>query len=366
VDPSDLSAGDSSALEAFDVVIVGGGPAGLSAAVAVGRLNRRAVCFETGTPRTAHAPRYFNYLGFPDGIPGTEMLRLGRQQAGRWGARVRDLQVLAVERFAPEMLRRDGGAGPEEPVPPPRRCEASRFLVRTSAGAVRAGGLIFATGIEDRQPRCGNLYGERGIHYCVICDGYETRGSRVAVVGSDRRAFEMLQALRDFTTDLHLLLDCDADGLGEVERATLEAWGVEVLPGCLLEHRCSEEGVTFRLEDGSEAFYPHVFVALGAVPNTRLAAELGCELDADGYVVTDDRQATTVPFVYAAGDCDGGHKQVTQAMAEGELAAIELAKALRADGVPPLRARELPEATLSSLRPRCGNRAEGSGNRGRR
>jgi thioredoxin reductase len=81
-------------------------------------------------------------------------------------------------------------------------------------------------------------------------------------------------------------------------------------------------------------------VALGAVPNTRLAGELGCELDGDGYIVTDERQATTVPFVYAAGDCDGGHKQVTQAMAEGELAAIELAKRLRATGVPPPARRE--------------------------
>jgi thioredoxin reductase (NADPH) len=307
VDAPGLSRPAADAL--FEIAVVGGGPAGLSAAVAGGRLNRRTVCFETGTPRTAHAPRYYNYLGFRDGISGEELLRLGREQARRWGGEIRDLEVTRVER-----LRGEGGA---------------RFALHTRSGAVRAAGVIFATGIFDQQPRCGNLYGEQGIHYCVICDGYETRGERVAVLGHGAAAPGMLRALRDFTFDLHLLLDGHPAELSPAELDELAGWGVRVHPERLERYRCSREGVFFATAEGKEIFFPHVFIALGSRPNTSMAEELGCRLDEQGFIVTDDVQATNVPFVYAAGDCDGGHKQVTQAMAEGEKAALELARALR-------------------------------------
>ena len=293
----------------FEIAVVGGGPAGLSAAVAGGRLNRRTVCFETGTPRTAHAPRYFNYLGFPRGISGRELLSLGREQARSWATELRDLEVASIERLG-------AGSGP-------------RFVLRTGDGATPACGVILATGIEDRQPRCGRLYGERGIHYCVICDGYETRGQRVAVIGHEARAFAMVRALKDFTADLHLLLDGNAQDAGPDAVRWLAHNGVRVQPAALRAYRCDEAGIHFRTDGGQEEAYPHVFVALGVQPNTRLAGELGCDLDREGFVVTDETQATSVPYVYAAGDCDGGHKQVTQAMAEGELAALELAKLLR-------------------------------------
>jgi thioredoxin reductase (NADPH) len=97
--------------------------------------------------------------------------------------------------------------------------------------------------------------------------------------------------------------------------------------------------VRFRLRADGELCFPHVFVALGATANSRLAAQLGCRIDDQGFIVTDASQATSVPFVYAAGDCDGGHKQVTQAMAEGEVAALELARALRRAGDEPRRSR---------------------------
>ena len=167
---------------------MGGGPAGLAAALATGRMNRRAVCLEAGTPRTAHAPCYRNYLGFPEGVSGEELLRLGRAQAERWDAVLVSAAVTAVE---------------VDPGGPPG------FVLDTTGGRFRARGVVFATGVKDRQLRCGNLYGEtgRGVHYCVVCDGREVRGERVAVVGAGEHAVETIEALRDFTSDLHLLLD---------------------------------------------------------------------------------------------------------------------------------------------------------------
>jgi thioredoxin reductase (NADPH) len=307
---------------AFDVAVVGGGPAGLAAALAVGRMNRRAVVFEAGVPRTVHAPRYHNYLGFPEGISGQRLLALGHEQAERWGAEFREAAVTGA--------RRTGGRGRE------------RFrLTLADESTVGAAGIVLATGVKDRQPSCGPLYEGtgRGVHYCAICDGREAAGERTAVVGRDANAVAMVGALRDFTADLHLLLDDEEDALDGHSRACLEEWGVEVLPGLLQEAEFEDGTVRFRTPGGPSLEFPHVFLALGVVARTRVAESLGCGLDHDGYVRTDDTGVTSEPFVFAAGDCRGGLKQVTQAMAEGERAAIEVCKALREeDG--PARARQ--------------------------
>lgn len=299
---------------------MGGGPAGLAAAIATGRMNRRAICLEAGTPRTAHAPCYHNYLGFPRGISGEALLRLGREQAENWGAVMVNAAVTAVE------IASEGPPG---------------FVLLTTEGRYRAGGVVFATGVKDRQLGCGNLYGEteHGVHYCVVCDGLEVRGQRVAVVGSGERAIDTIESLRDFTTDLHLLLDGEPELRGSHAKQ-LQAWGVRVYPAALEEYSCGPEGVRFASADDPAPF-PHVFIATGVIPRTDVAEALGCRLDRDRYIATDERQATSVPFVYAAGDCDGGRKQVTQAMAEGETAGIELARRLREAGLS-ARKREPP------------------------
>jgi thioredoxin reductase (NADPH) len=275
-------------------------------------MNRRAVCLEAGTPRTAHATCYHNYLGFPRGISGEELLRLGREHAERWGAVMVSAAVTAVE------IDAEGAPG---------------FVLVTTEGRFLAKGVVFATGVKDRQLRCGNLYGEteRGVHYCVVCDGLEVRGQRVAVVGSGEHAAETIGALRDFTSDLHLLLDGEPAPGGSLARR-LNEWGVRVYPAALEEYGCGPDGVRFASAD-EPAPFPHVFIATGVIPRTDVAEALGCRLDREGYIATDERQATSMPFVYAAGDCDGGRKQVTQAMAEGETAGIELARRLREAGV---------------------------------
>ena len=296
------------------MAVVGGGPAGLAAAVAVGRMNRRAIVFEAGTPRTAHAPCYHNVLGLPEGISGERLLALGHQQAERWGAAFRESAVA------------DGHVTNGR----------SRFrLTLADETTVSAAGIVLATGVKDRQPTCGPLYGEtdRGIHYCVICDGREATGEPTAVVGRSPHAVGMIEALRDFTSDLHLLLDAEDVALDGDSIACLGSWGVRVIPGLLEAADFSDGVVHFRTSRGQTLEFAHVFLALGVVPRTRVAENLGCRLDAEGYVWTDEAGATSVPFVFAAGDCLGGLKQVTQAMAEGERAAIGLSKALReADG----------------------------------
>jgi thioredoxin reductase (NADPH) len=312
---------EAESLSRVEIAVVGGGPAGLAAAVAGARLNRRTACFEAGVPRTSHAPRYFNLLPFPQGLSGRELLEIGRASAARWGADVRDSAVTAIRPGPPEA--------------------PDRFLLETAHGTVGAAGIVFATGISDRQPGCGSLYDLPGVHYCPVCDGFEVRGQRTAVVGRDSGAFAAIEALRDFTGDLTLLLDGGPADFDAEERAALAAWGVPVREGRLARCAAAEGGLRITEVGGAEDVWPHVFVALGCVPNTALAAKLGCAVDARGFLQTDGRQATTVSHVYAAGDCDGGPKQVTQAMSEGELAALGLAKLLR-ETVGPARGSPAP------------------------
>ena len=211
-----------------------------------------------------------------------------------------------------------------------------RFRLELSEGrAVEASGVVLATGVKDRQPSCGSLYDEtwRGVHYCVICDGRETAGQRTAVVGRDLHAVGTVEALRDFTDDLHLFLDDEDDALDASATASLAEWGVEVIPGLL--ESAEHEGGEIRLRVAGRDPLPveHLFLALGVVARTRVAESLGCRLDREGYVWTKESGGTSIPFVFAAGDCTGGLKQVTQAMAEGERAAMALCEALReADG----------------------------------
>ena len=301
----------------YDVAVVGGGPAGLAAALAVGRMNRRAIVFEAGVPRASHAPCYHNVLGFPEGIPGERLMALGREHAGRWGATFREAAVAEIRRTS-------------------RRGRERFEVVLADESRASASGIVLATGVKDRQPGCGPLYDEtpRGVHYCAICDGRETVGERTAVVGRDSHAVGMVDALRDFTTDLHLLLDAEADALDVDSARALDAWGVEVVPGLLETADCEPGAIRLRIPDHGTLEFAHLFLALGVVPRTRVAEGLGCRLDEDGYVRTDETGATTIPFVFAAGDCTGGLKQVTQAMAEGERAAIGLAKALREEDGP--------------------------------
>src|SRR5512134_3841550 len=216
--PAGVYAGD---MAGFDVAVVGGGPAGLAAALAVGRMNRRAIVFEAGVPRASHAPCYHNVLGFPDGIPGERLMALGREHAGRWGAKFREAAVAEIRRTS-------------------RRGRERFEVVLADGSRASASGIVLATGVKDRQPGCGPLYDEtpRGVHYCAICDGRETVGERTAVVGRDSHAVGMVDALRDFTTDLHLLLDAEADVLDVDSARALDAWGVEVVPGLLETADC--------------------------------------------------------------------------------------------------------------------------------
>lgn len=293
----------------FDAVIVGGGPAGLAAAVNLGRALRPVLVFDRPQPGRSDFPQVnHNYLGFPDGVSARELCERGTAQADRYGVQFSGSEAVAVRR-AP------GG-----------------FEVKGSGGETcRARALVLATGVRDNWTRFPGYEAFVGhsLHWCIVCDGYEMQGTRVVVAGNDdEAALAALQMLR-FTPEVTLVTNDGALGLTPEMADRLARRGVPVLAGRIASARARDGAPrmleTLRLEDGREVAAEHLFSHQGSVPETALARSLGVALNEAGYVRADTEGRTSEPFVYAAGDCTRlfAH-QIATAAHEGATAAQTL------------------------------------------
>ena len=294
----------------LDALIVGGGPAGLSAAVYLGRACRSTLVFDCPRPgRSDWAQTNHNYLGFPDGVTVDELTDRGRRQAERFGARFSTARVTD--------LSRDG----------------DHFVARAAGGTYRGRAVVLATGVADCWPEFPGYeeYIGRSMHWCIVCDGFEMQGKRVLVVGNDDHAAEMSVQLLRFTRDVTLLTNDDEIALSDDSLELLGRHGVEVVADRLVGARPKAPGefAAVLLASGGEVETDHVFGAQGAEPNSGLAAELGVTLTGNGYIKVDSEAKTNQPGVYAAGDVTRlfSH-QIATAVHEGATAAGSLNYAL--------------------------------------
>jgi thioredoxin reductase len=299
-------------MDPYDVVIVGGGPAGLSAALVLGRCVRRVLVCDSGRYRNARSHALHCYLGH-DGIAPADLLATSRQQLTRY-----DTVSLIGEPVVE--LRREG----------------ERFAVRLGGGDhVHARRLLVASGVVDEVPKLAGidaLYG-RSIHVCPYCDGWEHREAPVAVYGRGGKGAGLALMLRQWTSDLVLCTDGDGD-LSPADLQRLGKRGVRVM-----EHPIAGlEGADGRLraicfKDGSALVRQALFFNTDQHQRSTLLEELGCHYDEKGGVVCDDNGLTTVAGVYVAGDASRDVQLVIIAAAEGARAAITINKdLLTADG----------------------------------
>jgi thioredoxin reductase (NADPH) len=292
-----------------DAAIVGGGPAGLAAAVNLARALRSVLVFDRPQPGRSDYPQVnHNYLGFPEGVPALELCARGTAQAKRYGARFCGSEVAAIRRSP-------GG-----------------FTLEGSEGETcRARGVILATGVRDHWTNFPGFeaFVGRSLHWCIVCDGYEMRGKRVVVAGNDDEAAVTALQLRRFTPHVVLVTNDGATGLTTEASDRLARRELPVVIGRIAagRARAGEPGMLacLELEDGRELPTEHLFSHQGATPQTALARSLGIELSGGGYVKVDTEQRTSVPLVYAAGDCTRlfAH-QVATAAHEGATAAQTL------------------------------------------
>ena len=297
-------------MDQTDVLVIGAGPAGLTAATYLARFRRRVLVADGGGSRARWIPLSHNMPGFPDGITGDAILARMGDQAVEYGA--------VIE---PGRVERLTWAG-------------EGFAAELNGRVVEARAVLLATGVTDNHP---NLPGveraiERGlVRICPICDAYEATDKAVAVLGRDDMGAREAAFLRTYSDRVTLIHAGDARAL--TAQAEMDRLGVEVIHAGIEAVTLENDRVTALTWAGGERAFDLVYSALGAPPNTDLARGLGAVRDEDGCLTVDDHQRTRAPGLYAAGDVVRGLNQIAVATAEAAIAATDIHNRLReADG----------------------------------
>lgn len=303
----DLARAPSSLL---DCLVVGGGPAGLTAAIYLARFRRNFRLVHNGDSRVALIPTSHNLAGFPDGIGGPALIERMKNHALKYGASLILGTVSGLERHAEGFFVADLGIG--------------RLAART---------ILLATGVVDREPDLPDLAGairRRLVRHCAICDGYEAIGHKIGVLGHGPGGLHEALFLKTYSSDITLLSLGAPLFLTEVERGEATAAGI----------KCVEEPVgsvavedghirALTLRSGACHTYDTLYSALGSDPRSDLAREAGAKLDRSGCVVTDEHQRTSVDGLFAAGDVVCGLDQIGVAIGEAAIAATAIHNRLR-------------------------------------
>ena len=289
----------------LDCLIIGGGPAGLTAAIYLARFRLDIRVIDAGDSRASWIPCSHNHAGYPDGINGKELLRLMREQAQKYGAKIETGRVTRLE-----------------------RCQDGLFSAEWGSGPQRSRSVLLATGLTNRRPPMDpELHDDamaRGlIRYCPICDGYEVTDKRVGVIGSGTNGVGEAIFLRSYTCDVTLIApDCALD-LTPADHERLKAAGVATIDGPAEAVGVTENCITVDTAAGLMTF-DNVYPALGSDTHTQLGEMVGTKLAEDGCFLCDTMMRTSVEGLYAAGDVVHGLDQISHAMGEGGQAATTI------------------------------------------
>ncbi|WP_425231159.1 NAD(P)/FAD-dependent oxidoreductase [Sphingomonas sp.] len=289
----------------IDCLVVGGGPAGVTAAIYLARFHLTVRVVDAGQSRVTWIPRTRNHAGYPGGIAGTELLERMREQAREFGIEVEHGLVEQLEQV-------EGG-----------------FSARLATGdTITGASVLLATGVVNNgppiSPELHDLAMARGlIRYCPICDGYEITDKHIGVIGNRTHGFKEAVFLRTYTREVTLIAPDQDLELSDTEHATLAELGIEAVGGPCASLRIEGEQIVAPTPKGDLRF-DSIYPALGSVIRSELAMSLGAKGSSDGCLVVDDHQRTSVPGLYAAGDVVKGLDQISHAMGEGGVAATTL------------------------------------------
>ena len=293
----------------LDCVVVGAGPAGLTAAIYLARFRRRFLVVDSGASRAAWIPRSRNHPGHPCGVRGATLLRRMRRQAETYGARITPGHVDAL-------VPAEGG-----------------FRLTADGRPLAARKVILATGVVDNEPAIPGVEAgvARGlVRVCPICDGYEVIDKAVGVIGDDAHSAAEALFLTTYTHDVTLIHTGPGEDLPQDMRRRLAEAGVEVVE-TPIESVTLDSGRLSALCFAPDAprRFDAVYSALGVTARTRLAIDAGARLDEAGRLYVDAHQQTSTPGLYAAGDVVRGLNQISTAEGEGAIAATDVHNALR-------------------------------------
>lgn len=292
--------------ELLDCLVIGGGAAGLTAAVYLGRYKRRALILDEGDSRLAWIPRTRNVLGFPDGIEGPELWRRMREHAVKYGVPTEQVRV--------EALRRE---------------DDGTFTAEAGGRTWRARFAILATGARDVAPDLEGLEDAvraGQVRYCPICDGFETQGKRVAVLGRSGHGLRESLFISGFGNEVTWLAMASHEEVDPHDLARLRQANVRIAESFPRRIECGVDncGVRVELANGQVLEFDTLYPALGLVHGCDLATTLGARSRPDGQLEVDDHLQTSVPGLYAAGDVAVDLNQISVAAGHAAIAATAI------------------------------------------
>ncbi len=288
----------------WDCAVIGGGPAGLTAAIYLARYHLSVTVFDDNTSRAAMIPISHNHAGFPDGISGPELLARMRIQAQRYGASIQGRKITAVQK------------------------DNDLFTLQNDGGQSFARTVLMATGVLNRRPSMPPAAHDEAVlrgllRYCPVCDGFEISDKPVGILGTGTKGFSEAKFLRSYTRDVTLLVPDGEHQLAAAERRNLEAFDVKIEDGPMISIALGADTITVATAARSFAF-ASLYPALGSDIRSDLAKCLGARVSDEGCIDVDSHQRTSVTGLYAAGDVVIGLDQISHAMGQAGVAATSI------------------------------------------
>lgn len=291
--------------EKYDVIIIGGGPAGLSSAIYTARSDLETLVLDKPGNMLEKVESIENYLGFPDGILGKDILKRGKEQAKKFGAKIVEEEALIV------------------------RLEDEDYLVETADKNYLGKGLILAPGVKHEKPSIGNLedFEGQGVSYCVTCDAPFFKDKKVGLVGSKDYAAKEALELYEFTENITILTNGKEPKIREDLKKKIDDKDIEINREKVEEIFGDEKLQGVILESGKMDF-EGLFIAVGTSGSVDFARSLGVPVEGNSIVV-DENLSTGLPRLYAAGDCIEEKRQISIAAGGGAKAALNLIEEMR-------------------------------------
>ena len=289
----------------YDCLVVGGGPAGLTAAIYLSRFHLSLKLVDAGKSRASLIPCTRNHAGYPDGISGEELIELMKAQARKFGTSMESGRVTRIDKVA------------------------DIFEAEWGGGTIRARTVLLATGVKNRRPQMDEDLHDKAlaeglIRYCPICDAYEVTDKRVGVIGSGGHGVAEAVFLRGYTSDVVLIAPHNAHEISADDRRLLETHRIRTIDGPCGTIEIEGKSICVETADGRHEF-DSIYPALGSDTQNDLAEKLGAAISGEpGCIIVDSHQRTSISGLYAAGDVVLGLDQISHAMGEGGVAATTI------------------------------------------
>ena len=280
----------------YDVIIIGAGPAGVSAGLYTKRANKKTLIIYNNESSLEKATKIENYYGFENGISGEELYKKGIEQAKNLGINVKKEEVIKIDKIK------------------------DIFEVKTVNENYTAKNVVLATGNKKNKPDIKNIekFDGKGVSYCAICDGFFYRGKDVVVIGNGNYAIAETNDLINIVNHVTILTNGK-----KIPEFRAENVDIENRKAVAIEGNDNVEAV--ELDDGTKLKTDGIFVAQGVAGSTDFARKIGA-LVKNEKIVVNEKMQTTVEGLYACGDCIGGTLQVAKAVNDGMIAGIDIIK----------------------------------------